>query len=282
MTEQRILSPDGTQFWDGSAWQPVPATPLSPDGTHRWDGNAWLPVQAASHGSSADGGQDAHATPPSGGAPHGLAAQAVPAGAAGGGGQPDNTWGANKWAWRIALSPLAFLGASLLLGQGYPTWAPLAAGATIAIAATFFVDMDVKSLKARGVHAEQSFTALVLLLYVIGAPVYLIHRTTKARTSALIPVAWFVCAAVTFGGLALSGGVLPSLGGSNVDVTSIELGIEDALSENGISDAVVACPSDASYGDGDMVICDATSPGEGDFEISLNMRNDGYFEWQVQ
>lgn len=282
MTEQRILSPDGTQFWDGSAWQPVPETLLSPDGTHRWDGAAWLPVHAIPHGSSTDGGEETHATPSSGGTPGGSVAQAVPAGAAGGGGQPNNTWAANRWAWRIALSPLALLGASPLLGQGYPTWTPFAAGAVVAIAATLFVDLDVKSLKARGVHAEQSFTALVLLLYVIGAPVYLIHRTTKARTSALIPVVWFVCAVVGFGGVAFSGSVLPSLAGSNADVTSIELGVEDALGENGISDAVVDCPGDASYGDGDMVICDATSPGEGDFEILLNMRNDGYFQWQVQ
>jgi hypothetical protein len=42
------LSEDGSYWWDGSDWQPVPQGPdegqLSEDGYYQWDGSDWQPV----------------------------------------------------------------------------------------------------------------------------------------------------------------------------------------------------------------------------------------------
>ena len=49
-----LLSPDGTQWWDGETWHPVGASsapanaPVSPDGTQWWDGETWHPIGARS------------------------------------------------------------------------------------------------------------------------------------------------------------------------------------------------------------------------------------------
>jgi len=54
-TEEAVRSPDGTQWWDGTAWQAVavPAAAVrSPDGTSWWDGTKWQPIATRSSRSS--------------------------------------------------------------------------------------------------------------------------------------------------------------------------------------------------------------------------------------
>lgn len=46
-----VLSPDRTQFWDGTAWKPAL---LSPDGLQVWDGNAWHSIPGVSPSSSSE------------------------------------------------------------------------------------------------------------------------------------------------------------------------------------------------------------------------------------
>lgn len=256
---QPILSPDGTQFWDGSAWQPIPSpTPSSsPDASH----------------SASPAAAVAPAAPPP--ALHAAAPRA---------GLP-NSWAVNKWAWRIALSPLLLFVAAGALDPSYPTWIAYALGLVVVIGATFAVDRDVRLLKEHGVGAEQSFTAAVLLLYLIGAPAYLIHRTRKAGTTALIPITWFVTALVALSPvvIAATAGTLPGETENSADYASeMGLNLESELEDAGAVDPIVTCPDAASYDEGDMVICDVTSTSDGAFEVVVNIRNGGYFEWQVQ
>lgn len=265
MTE-RILSPDGTQFWDGDTWQPVEADTSTPTAGNQ------PAAGSPQSGPSAYGGQQNLPAP--------AAAPADPAAG------PGNSWEVNKWAWRVALSALIWGGVVWwLIDNDAPDWAYGAAGIVLLIGATFATDRDVRTLKQHGVEAEQAFTAAVLLLYVIGAPAYLIHRTRKARTTPLIPLTWFAGAMLAVTPFLLGGfSDTPGLFGSteDVNVPGIESSLEDGLKDYGVRGATVDCPDDESYAEGDMVMCDATAPNEGDFEIVLDMRNDGYFEWSAQ
>ena len=274
MTE-RILSPDGTQFWDSSTstWRPVetPATPapVAPEA----DPASQYPTAAA------------HSAPATQ-----LATQRVLPPPAAPGVQPDesgpgNSWAVNKWAWRVALSPFIWGGLVWwLINADAPEWSYAAVGFAILVGATFATDQDVRTLGKHGVSAQQAFTAAVLLFYVIGAPAYLIHRTLKARTSAFIPVTWFIgvlFAATPFVLGGFSDGV-DLLESDDVYVPGIEESIAEGLQEGGVRGAVVDCPDGESYDDGDMVICDVTSRSDGEFEVVVEMRNDGYFQWQAQ
>lgn len=86
-----ISSPDGTQYWDGTAWQPLTtATHPTPP----------APVMAAHQVEPAPGpvsGPYGAAHPGTHAAPSTAHYRLGPAAA--------NTYESNKWAWRIALSP---------------------------------------------------------------------------------------------------------------------------------------------------------------------------------
>lgn len=273
MTE-RILSPDGTQFWDGAVWQPVE------DPTTAGDPATAAPLAPCPAAAASPPDQQHTQQPSQQPAPFGQQSALPPPAAAVG---PGDSWAVNKWAWRVALSPFVWGGAVWWVGDaGAPEWGYAAVGIVLLIGATFATDQDVRTLKKHGVAAEQSFTAAVLLLYLIGAPAYLIHRTRKARTSALIPVTWFIGVLVAVTPFLLGGSSDGLLDSTDVYVPGIESSVEDGLQDAGVRGAVVDCPEDESYDDGDMVICDVTSRSDGAFEVVLNMRNDGYFQWQAQ
>lgn len=53
ITGALTVSPDGTQWWDGTNWQPIaneapPDALRSPDGQHWWDGQQWVAFSSAS------------------------------------------------------------------------------------------------------------------------------------------------------------------------------------------------------------------------------------------
>lgn len=278
MTSERILSPDGTQYWDGAAWRPVNVE------TAQTADQQWPPQGTA-------GGQPTFGAPAGTGmipTAYPTAPPARPTGA--------NAWAATKWAWLLALSPLfagvltgPLLFASATAGGdttvGDLLFYVLAFAVLIACAAA--CSADVKALRRRGVQADQSFTAAVLLLYVVGAPAYLIYRTVKARSTPFIPVTWFVAALVS---VALPFMFINEDGTARnpfettpqFNVPGVESDLATEVQEMGFPNAEVDCPDDEAYAEGDMVICAVTGARGLVSEVVLDIRNDGYYEWQVQ
>jgi hypothetical protein len=288
MTE-RILSPDGTQYWNGSTWLPV--EDLAPAGAAAFTGETGAgdentAIAAATPGLALDTSN-----------PNVGPGKVPPASYPLQGAAPsDNSWAFTKWAWLLAVSPLVAgvaLGPIVLLTLpgsddlvvGDFLFASLGllvlAGCTAACAA------DVKSLRRRGVSVDQSFTAAVLLLYVVGAPAYLIYRTVKARSTWLVPATWFAAVAFAFAG----GYIFTSEDGTfrnpiattpALDVPALESDLAAELRDLGARGVDVDCPDEEAYADGDMVICDVSTKSDGPLEIVMDMHNDGYYMWEVQ
>lgn len=181
----------------------------------------------------------------------------------------------NRWAWGIALAPLAW-GAALAVWAitAPPTaWVVLIAMAASVVASAVATRGDVRTLNNQSVGTERSFPAAVLLLYIIAAPVYLIYRTRKAGTSACIPVAWFVAMAFS----ALSVAFFPAS-----EVKGVELDLAGDLSDALGRPVRVDCPNNADYSVGNRVACDVDNHGDPPHEVVLEMRTDGGYTWKVQ
>jgi len=286
MTE-RILSPDGTQYWDGSTWQHVgPETgsehylaattgtaPQSP--TARPSAQLHSPVEQGSR----------HPASPA--APHPQAQQPV---------SGVNSWAATKWAWPLALSPsiaFALVGPAAFFSvpdvENLLVIDVISYGVVFAllVACTAACASDIKALRKRGVPVSDAMPAIVFLLYVVGAPVYLIYRTVKARSTWLIPIAWFASVALAFGALYLftneDGSFRnPMQPTPALDVPALETDLAAEMRDLGARGVEVDCPDDAAYDDGDMVMCAVTTTSDGPLKIFLEMRNDGYYQWEVQ
>ena len=314
MTE-RIISPDGTQFWDGAAWQPladsldqataatVPAAPGTyppgayPPGPYAMHAHAPSPYPAGPYPAGPyppghyppgaypqpaawSGGHptQAYGTPPATGP------VPQPAGA------PDNSWAANQWAWAIALSPLSYAAVALL------TWDQAdvvfwLAGFAIVVAATIACGLDVRALRKRGVPADAAFTLLMMVFYLIGAPAYLIYRSRKAGTSPAPPITWFATtAAVAIAFVLTVPGAAPSDPAPVYDTLDtpviasegeLESSLKDEFASDGVN-AIINCPSGASYAWGSRVVCEAMPMGDSYVKVVVNIRNDGRYTWRVR
>ena len=181
----------------------------------------------------------------------------------------------NKWAWGIALAPLVW-GAALVWWT--ITAPPSGWGVTFAMAASVVASAvatrrDVRTLRNHSPGTERSFPVAVLLLYVIAAPVYLIYRTRKASTSALIPVAWFMCMAVSVFSVAF----VPAS-----EVKGVELDLAEDLYVSTSRAMRVDCPNDADYSVGSSVVCHVDNHGEPPHEVVVEMGANGDYTWEVK
>jgi hypothetical protein len=282
MTSERILSPDGTQYWDGQAWRPAD-----------FETAAHASPQKSPQGTSQSAAGAAGALE----APTGVGV--IPTGAPvapSAGGPSVNAWVATKWAWLLALSPLLagiLIGPLMFVGAGETDVLTVGdlvfyvLGFATLVACTAACSADVKTLRRRGVQADQSFTAAVLLLYVVGAPSYLIYRTVKARSTPLIPITWFVAVLIT---VALPFVFLNEDGSprnpfeptTQFNVPGVEDDLAAELRDLGFPNAEVDCPDNEAYAEGDMVMCTVSNARGLASEVVLEIRNDGYYQWQVQ
>lgn len=283
MTE-RILSPDGTQYWNGSAWLPVEDLALAGAVV---TGEAGVTDGSATT-SAATPGPASHKTSPNLALPPANFSLQSAAGV--------NSWALTKWAWLLAVSPLVAgvaVGPIALLTLPGPDelvvgdLVIVALGLLVLAACTAACAADVKSLRQRGLSADQSFTAAVLLIYVVGAPAYLIYRTLKARSTWLVPATWFAAVAISFAGgyfLTSEDGTFrnPLVTTPALDVPALESDLAAEVRDMGARGVDVDCPDDEAYADGDMVICDVSTRSDGPLEIVMDMRNDGYYMWEVQ
>ena len=181
----------------------------------------------------------------------------------------------NKWAWGIALAPLAW-GAALVWWTitAPPTgWVVTFTIAASVVASAVATRRDVRTLRNHSAGTERSFPAAVLLLYLIAAPVYLIYRTRKACASAVIPVAWFVCMAISVVSVAF----VPAS-----EVKRVELDLTQDLSDVPSRPMRVDCPNDADYSAGSRVVCDVDNYGNPPHEVVVEMRANGDYTWEVQ
>lgn len=181
----------------------------------------------------------------------------------------------NRWAWGIAMAPLVW-GAALVWWTitAPPTgWGVMFAMAASVVASAVATRRDVRTLGNHSARTERSFPTAVLLLYVIAAPVYLIYRTRKASTSALIPVAWFVCVAASVFSVAF----VPAS-----EVKRVELDLSQDLSVVTSRPMRVDCPNDADYSPGSRVVCHVENHGDRPHDVVVEMRANGDHTWEVQ
>lgn len=181
----------------------------------------------------------------------------------------------NRWAWGIALAPLAW-GAALVwwaIAEPPTAWVVLIAMAASVVASAVAARRDIRTLNNQSVRTERSLPVGVLLLYVIAAPVYLIYRTRKAGTSAFIPAAWFVSMALS----ALSVAFVPAS-----EVKGVELDLAGDLSDALGRPVRVDCPNNADYSVGNTILCDVANHGDPPHVVVVDMRPNGDYTWRVQ
>ena len=179
------------------------------------------------------------------------------------------------WAWGIALAPLVWGAALVWWAITVPStaWVVLFAIAASVVASAVATRRDVRTLRSHSVGIDRSFPAAVLLLYIIAAPAYLIYRTRKAGTSAVIPVAWFVAMAVSV----MSVAFIPAS-----DAKGVELDLAQDLSDVLRRPVRVDCPNDADYSVGSRVVCDVDNHGDPPHEVVLVMRANGDYSWEIK
>jgi len=188
-------------------------------------------------------------------------------------GIPENQ--SDTWAWVVALAPLVW-GAALVwwtIAAPRTGWVVTFAMAASVVASAVATRHDVRGLTNHRAATQRGFPAAVLLLYPIAAPAYLIYRTRKAGTSARVPVAWFVCMAISVVSVAF----VPAS-----DVKRVELDLAQELSDVPSRPMRVDCPNDADYSAGSKVVCDVDNHGDPPHEVVVEMRADGHFTWEVQ
>lgn len=108
-----------------------------------------------------------------------------------------------SWSWLIACGPLVL---AAVMAWYVATWTGPSARVLVVLAAVLVVVIgssvatvrDIRTLAGQGVRVGRTWVAAVLVLYPLGAPAYLILRTRRARSTAFLPVAWFLSVGVLY------------------------------------------------------------------------------------
>ncbi|GAB3785190.1 DUF2510 domain-containing protein [Nocardioides ungokensis] len=168
------------------------------------------------------------------------------------------------FAWVLACLPLAWIAIDYAAPQVTAQRWFWVVGWIVAGA---LASADAKRLDARGVEAPGWFWAAFL------QPVYLIRRSTLARSTPLLPIVWFV----TFGAFIFAAYTFNNTWEFNGGTEGFR--IESQLEQRGIN-SNVSCPSDW-LSKGETVNCTVHVRGYGTSILKVTAGADGAYTWRV-